>query len=306
MSVARWRKLGLVFCPAGERGWMHSHAAVPFAVPADGGLWKIFFSTRDHQGRSHTAYAVVDLQYPDRVLELSAEPVLAPGALGCFDDSGAMASWLVQHGDVEYLYYIGWNLGVTVPFRNAIGLATRTGDGEFERYAAGPILDRTMAEPHFCASCCVLPDGDRWRMWYLSCTGWEVRAGVPEHRYHIKYAESDDGIRWRRDGHVAIDYADDSEYAISRPCVIRDANGWKMWYSVRGKSYRIGYAESQDGVHWHRLDHLAGIDVSPVGWDSEMVEYPFVFDCAGQRYMLYNGNGYGRSGMGLAVWELAG
>jgi hypothetical protein len=76
-----------------------------------------------------------------------------------------------------------------------------------------------------------------------------------------------------------------------------------MWYSCRGKSYRIGYAESEDGRQWQRLDALAGIDVSPSGWDSEMIEYPFVFDHNGQRYMLYNGNGYGKTGFGLAELE---
>ena len=39
------------------------------------------------------------------------------------------------------------------------------------------------------------------------------------------------------------------------------------------------------------------------GGDSEMIEYPFVFDHDGQRFMLYNGNGYGRSGFGVAVWR---
>jgi hypothetical protein len=73
-----------------------------------------------------------------------------------------------------------------------------------------------------------------------------------------------------------------------------------MWYSYRGSSYRIGYAESDDGVAWVRKDEEAGIDVSPDGWDSEMIEYPCVFDHAGSRYMLYNGNGYGATGIGLA------
>ena len=45
------------------------------------------------------------------------------------------------------------------------------------------------------------------------------------------------------------------------------------------------------------------LDVSPSGWDSEMVCYPHVFDHKGKRYMLYNGNGYGRTGFGLAVLE---
>ena len=74
-----------------------------------------------------------------------------------------------------------------------------------------------------------------------------------------------------------------------------------MWYSYRGSSYRIGYAESEDGVSWERKDHLAGISTSEDGWDSEMVAYAFVFDHRGQRYMLYNGNGYGQTGIGLAV-----
>ncbi|MDR3088446.1 MAG: hypothetical protein LBU39_01340 [Desulfobulbaceae bacterium] len=102
---------------------------------------------------------------------------------------------------------------------------------------------------------------------------------------------------------VAIDFAHDGEHAIARPSVLRDPDGWKMWYSFRGETYRIGYAESPDGLVWTRLDEQAGIDVSATGWDTEMIEYPFVFDHAGRRYMLYNGNGYGKTGFGLAVLE---
>lgn len=74
-----------------------------------------------------------------------------------------------------------------------------------------------------------------------------------------------------------------------------------MWYAVRGEHYIIGYAESNDGYTWTRKDHLAGINVSESGWDSEMIEYPFIFDHKDNRYMFYNGNGYGRTGIGLAI-----
>ena len=40
-------------------------------------------------------------------------------------------------------------------------------------------------------------------------------------------------------------------------------------------------------------------------WESEMVEYPCVFVWAGRRYMLYNGNDYGRTGVGIAVLDHA-
>jgi len=63
-----------------------------------------------------------------------------------------------------------------------------------------------------------------------------------------------------------------------------------MWYSYRGrnniKTYRIGYAESFDGLQWIRKDDDVGIDVSKTGWDSEMICYPFVFDYKEERYML--------------------
>ena len=214
-----------------------------------------------------------------------------------------MATWLVHTEGQRFLYYIGWNLGVTVPFRNSVGLAIDFGAGTFSRYADGPILDRTAHEPHFCGSCSVMKQGTLWRMWYLSCTGWQSSAGRIRHHYHLKYAESSDGIEWRREGRVAIDFADESEYAISRPSVISDEATWEMWYSVRGDAYVIGYAESQDGLEWHRDDQELGLQPASSGWDSEMVEYPFVFDHQKSRFMFYNGDGYGRTGFGLAILE---
>lgn len=297
----KWQKLGRIFCPSGETPWMHSHAAVPIAENLDGNVFRIYFTSRDKFNKSYTGYVVINLESPNEILDLSPTPVITPGNLGEFDDSGAMASWLATKDDKQYLYYIGWNLGHTVPFRNSIGLSIKIDNGQFSRYTPGPIVDRSMHEPHFCASCCVLPEKDIWRMWYLSCTEWRLQMGKPQHRYHIKYAESLDGINWKREGIVAIDFESDEEYAISRPSVIKDTECWKMWYSYRGSSYRIGYAESHNGREFQRRDSQAGIDVSPTGWDSEMICYPFVFDHKGQRYMLYNGNGYGKTGFGLAI-----
>lgn len=34
-----------------------------------------------------------------------------------------------------------------------------------------------------------------------------------------------------------------------------------------------------------------------------MIEYLFVFDHNGKRYMLYAGNGFGKTGFGLAILE---
>jgi hypothetical protein len=90
---------------------------------------------------------------------------------------------------------------------------------------------------------------------------------------------------------------------MSRPFVIKENGIYKMWYSFRGESYRIGYAESLDALHWERKDSEVGITVSEEGWDSETVEYPFIFEHKSKRYMLYNGNQYGKTGFGLAVFN---
>ena len=140
-------------------------------------------------------------------------------------------------------------------------------------------------------------------MWYVSGVRWTIAQAETKHYYHIKYAESDDGLTWRRDGRVCIDFASADEYAIARPSVVRDADRYRMWYTYRGQSYRLGYAESRDGLVWERRDHESGLEPSSEGWDAEMVTYPYVFDLDGRRYMLYNGNGYGKTGFGVAVWR---
>ena len=249
-------------------------------------------------------YFEFDPRRPDRLLRIGERPVLSPGGLGTFDDHGAMGSWLVQDGERLLLYYQGWNLGVTVPFRNAIGIAESYDGGEsFTRVSVGPAVDRNFYDPYFTAAPCVLVEDGRWRLWYASCISWEPRPEGPLHRYLTKYAESDDGIEWRRRGLVSIGFEAPDEIALTRPCVLKGDGRYQMWYSRRGASYRIGYAESTDGLSWRRLDGEVGIDVSSSGWDSEMISYAFVFDAEGQRYMLYNGNGYGATGIGLAVLE---
>ena len=75
-----------------------------------------------------------------------------------------------------------------------------------------------------------------------------------------------------------------------------------MWYSYRGDTYRIGYAESSDGLEWERKDAEAG-STSRRGLGLGDDRVPVRVRARGTWYMLYNGNGYGATGIGLAVLE---
>lgn len=260
----KWRKLA---------HWLpeisgYTHAAMPFYFEGD-----VYFSPRDCFNRSHIYRAAFN---PVKASIGRPRHYVAPGKPGAYDDAGAMVSWVKRDGPRVMCYFIGWNIGSAVPFRNSIGLAL---DGH-KLY--GPVKDRDVYDPFGVGSCC---DGLRW---YLSVLWWEWVGGSPRPRYHIV------------NGHphsIAITFKDyEREWAIARPCVVGD----EMWYCFRGDEYRIGYATQKDGM-WTRRDDEAGIDVSSAGFDSDAVCYPHVFDHEGARYMLYNGNGYGRTGFGLAI-----
>lgn len=296
-----WRKIGKVYVPDGRYEWGRTHAANPVAEDRGDGIVRIYFGTRDERNRTHVSWVEIQLDGERfSVVRVAEEPVLAPGPLGGFDDSGVSVGCVIPQGERLLLYYLGWNLGVTVPWRNSIGLAVRTGpDGPFVRHSPAPILDRAAVDPFTLSYPCVVWEGGRWQMWYGSNLRWGRHESDMDHV--IKYAWSDDGISWHRDGTIAIDLQP-GEIAVCRPWVVRECDGWRMWFCYRGDAYRLGTATSTDAVSWKRSPE-AGLDVSHDGWDSEMIGYPSAFAHGGRRYLLYNGNRYGQTGFGMAIEE---
>jgi hypothetical protein len=284
--------------------WARSHATLPTVEKLDEGRLNLYYSPRDERGRAYVARAHIEVESPGRlrVVGHDPDPILRPGPLGAFDDSGVNVSCIAESNEGTLLYYTGWSLGHSVPFYFYGGLAVRPrGRSDFHRVSPAPLLERSETDPYLTGSPWVIEDDRIWRMWYASGTKWEMVNNAPRHYYHLRYAESSDGIHWERTGRVAIDFADGEEYAITRACVVRDTDCYRMWFSARGDSYHLGYAESRDARTWERDDARAGLSLSRDGWDSEMVAYPAVFDGGDVRYLFYNGNGYGRSGIGYAT-----
>lgn len=298
-----WKKLGLFIEPQRDKWWSLTHAMIPTPEVLGNGIFRIYYSGRNAQNQSHITWADVDLNEPHRVLNYSEGPVLQPGALGCFDDNGVTPSCLIDLSQGEKaLYYIGWNPGSTVRMHLFGGLAiSRNGGKTFDRWSRAPILERSRTDPYLNTAPWVIRDGEGYRMFYVSGHEW-VHKDLP--RYNIKTAFSKNGKEWLREGHVCIDFKDESENALARPYVMIDNNLWRMWFGYKSVSeYRVGYAESKDGLNWERLDHLAGIDVSETGFDSQMIEYAAIVKHNDRYFMFYNGNNYGFDGIGLAVSE---
>lgn len=301
----RWERLGRLIVSEGQRPWMASHASVPFAEPLEGTMCRLWFTPRDAKNRSYIGWAVVDLARPGTVLELAARPALAPGSIGLFDDRGVMTGWLIRDGDRRLVLYTGWNVRSPVGFHNSVGLAEVL-DGEggpvLQRVHNAPILDRAPGDPYFCSTACAVRLDGRWRVWYLSGIGWVEQEGRPRAHYNIHLAEGQVLGAWERRGLPAIALEHPGEVAVARMSVVRDADAWRAWYSFRGESwpYRLGYADSVDGLGWVRRDEEMKLAGAPGAWEQEMQCYPHVFDQSGERFMVYCGNGYSAGGIGLA------
>ncbi len=303
-----WVRKGLIYKPEPKYEWSQSHAQVPFAFPINENLIRFYFATRDSMGRSNVSFIETDAKF--NLLQESKSPLLKPGILGSFDDSGTMPSWFVKHNDKVYMYYTAWNLGGTISYRLSIGLAISEDNGlTFKKLYDAPILDRSPYDISWVAQPSVMYIDGIWKMWYLSCTKWEIINGHPEPFYHVKYAESPDGIFWKREGIISVDY-DAFTDAIGRPSIIFEDKTYKMFYSYRNaknyrsdskQSYRLGFAESKDGKSFKRKDELIKLIGEREEWEQTMNAYGHVESINGQKMIFYNGNGFGKSGFGYAV-----
>jgi len=307
-----WIKKGLIYSVNNLNNWACSHCHKPTPLILDNTTIRIYFGVRDKNSHTRTTFIDVDRNNPLKIKYIHDKAVLDLGSIGAFDDSGANVSSIVRIGNMIYMYYIGWNPSTTVHTRNSIGLAVSIDNGlTFKRLYEGPILDRNKEEPFYTGAVDVKIINGFWKMWYTSGSRWEIINGKPEICYHIKYAESENGIDWNRLNRSSILPSTDYE-AIARPSVIYEDAVYKMWYSKRyiddfrfdkNKNYRAGYAESSDGVNWQRMDELAGIDISVDGWDSNAVAYLYTIKSNDTLIAFYNGNGFGKTGFGFAVYE---
>jgi hypothetical protein len=123
-------------------------------------------------------------------------------------------------------------------------------------------------------------------------------------------AYSDDGLIWRRPGRPCIRQKHPDE-ANTRPAVLKTQHGYEMWFCYRqaqdyrdgSGSYRIGAAVSTDGRNWDRIERDMGLEPAGVGWNASTMAYPSIVVTGGRKIMFHNGDGFGRTGFGYAVWS---
>lgn len=312
----RWTKIGMIFdfFRSPYAGEFISHAQSPQAVVFSDYI-RIYFSTRkrDANGKfvSHVRFVDYDhtlqhcLRYADR-------EVVALGAPGTFNEHGIFPFSPVTVGEKIYGYTTGWTRRKSVDVDSGIGLAiSDDGGGSYQKIGDGPVLTASLHEPFLVCDGLVRIFEGMFHMYYIYGTEWRQPAvgGAPERTYVIGHAVSKDGIEWHKEGRQIIPSAFAGE-CQALPTVLRVGNRYHMYFCCRSSvdfrtnpknGYRLGYAFSDDLIHWVRDDAAGGIEFSETGWDSGMICYPHLFRCGESIHLLYNGNQFGRDGFGAAT-----
>ncbi|MCJ8346304.1 hypothetical protein MJH12_12235, partial [bacterium] len=301
------KKLGLIFNPNKRFDWMQTHAQAPLVLFLNEDLYRVYFACRDESQRSQIAYIEFDINCPKEILKISETPVLRFGKMGYFDEHGVYPSSIVKMDNKLYMYYIGWSKGAVPPmFYASIGLAISEDGGKtFEKYSEAPIMSRSKYDPWMVTAPFVFKDQDVFRMYYVSGLDWKPNSkGILTSKYLIKYAESHNGIDWKRDGHIAIGFKEESETNLAKSFILKKDGNYQAWFSyINDSPYEIGYAESKNGKDFIRKDHEIVFSGDAGDFDNKMMCYPYLFSHNDKTYMLYNGNQFGYEGFALAVLE---
>lgn len=299
----QWKKLGVIFNISNDYNSLdvYSHAVNPVPLLLKDNIYRIFFSVRDSNGKSNVSFFDFDFEtleilYFDKYVSLNHGNSKLD-----IDESGISIGCLFDNS----IYYMAWQNLENQHWRGDIAYADLLPDLKtFEKPQNQLFMGVDEEDKISLSYPFILSDYNVYHLWYGSTETWDYGNG--EMLHVIKYAVSTDMKNWTKSG-CCISPEIGVSQAFSRPCVIKvSEHDWHMWYSYRGNKdkYKIGYANSINGVDWNVFNNQQNVVYcSESGWDSEMVCYPYVFQHKDKLYMLYNGNGYGKTGIGLAVCE---
>ncbi len=312
-----WENLGLIceskVLPFGEKLFCQSPHAIDFES-----FVRVYFTTREADGKnlfkSYPTFVDFSRDF-GQLLSFGRYPLIPLGDLGSFDEHGIFPFQPFRDKDGDLCASTtGWSRRVSTPTESCIGLAISDKDGEnFTREGTGPILAALHDEPFLVADGAIFFYEDVYHMFYISGERWIDGPENKERVYKIRHAISKDLHNWNRDYQNLISDRLGIDECQALPSVIRIDNGWLMAFCYRDaiefrsnpeKGYRIGWAESQDLVHWDRVDDSQKILQHPSSWDSNMRAYPNLFKNEFGTFLLYNGNFFGREGFGLAKMKV--
>ncbi|GIK72167.1 MAG: hypothetical protein BroJett021_11550 [Chloroflexota bacterium] len=257
-------------------------------------------------------------------------PIMFYGPPGSWDDFNVYAVDVMffdkNNADPADDEYYMWYSGTSFT-RNSkdIGFATSKDGINWSRYVGNPVIrngDFGYWDYERINAPTVLYDRQEgvWKMWYAGYSSYFAGFG-------IGYATSSNAINWQKYPTNAVTpalvfeatgIADDFDgYSVFSPEVLKINGKYHMWYAGNGGRFagnQIGYAYSDDGIHWTRYTK-PGTDIAepvlPVGgpgaWDEGETVSPSVIQVGDTLFMYYQGSNIDQTLTGIGrAWSTDG
>lgn len=262
------------------------------------GILEVFFTSRDDQGRS-IPYAVELEPHTFKIIRNSKVLSIPLGELGTFDQDGVMPSALLETSEGTHLYYIGWERSFNTPYRLSIGLAIRQKNREtFSKFSNGPILDRSISNPHFSTTPFVYKSTNRFEMIFSNGNGWINHEGKLESIYNLMTAESSDGLLWENFKLTPVEI--NADKCNARPHIFEShlylSQRPTTEFRTKGNGYRIHAFQMNDKITYNECELTWDTELEPDGDKS----YSSIIMIEGIRYIFFNSESFGKNGFHIA------
>ena len=285
-----------------------------------GDKYRMYYWGSDADGRHHICVAESSIDKPNDWKPLGG--ILGPQEDTEYNCVGPGFPFVVPVPGGRWLLYFGaWGKrkpGGGLP--NTTGLALSDDEGITWRYWGDkPVLPNDR--PWDCrgsGSVCVLHEDGLFMMYYTALgeyfpkpEGVETGHGDIIPHIGVGYAISRDGINWEKplDDLLINPRGFDTEpyeYICSKPYVIREGEGYRMWVNTFGTAYRIRSLTSADGLTWEWQPGWPDGDFG-VGDPGSFDDHQRCYACVikhGDEYRCWStGNKFGMTGIGYAVGE---
>lgn len=291
-----WEKIGQFVVSEWKRDWFFGFALQPTPLVLEDRV-RVYCGFRDEVGISRIGYVDLDKDNPAKILGVSDKPVMDIGRPGAFDDNGLVPSAVVNCEDRILLYYAGYQIPKHVRFMVFGGLAISKDRGNsFFRYSEVPVLDRTKNEMLFRVPHSVFVVDGKINVFYGGGSEFQTGKSKSLPVYDIRHMRSDSYEQFPTQGSVVLECTGD-EHRLGRPYVTRTGRHYEMYFGFGTESqpYWLTKAESSDLINWERSKEIIS-PKGPIMNDDQMQAYPSVFQIEGNRFLLYNGNEYGKYG----------
>lgn len=170
----RWNKMGRINVEKymDNNDFVKSFATLPTPILINNDTIRVYIGFCDDNNVGRIGYVDVDADNPSYIQNISDSPVLDIGRPGCFDDNGVVPLSVLRVEDKIYLYYVGFQKGVKVPYFMFGGLSiSKDGGNSFKRVSEAPIMDRKDDELFARCGINVIKDKNIYKMWYIGTIG---------------------------------------------------------------------------------------------------------------------------------------